>query len=163
MGSIWLEPIGHVRTAVPRESVKESFERLESQIEVLEPYRDALTGVDGFSHLIVLFFMHELPEERRATLVVKPRGLLRYGLSPEDLPTIGVFACDSPARPNPIGVSVVELLGRDGRILRVRGLDAHDGTPVLDVKPYTPDRVIPTPKVPAWQEELLRRSGARRV
>lgn len=158
-----LTPVGYVRTEAADEEVKERWEELVSEIEVLPEYEPGLTGIDGFSHIIVLFFMHKLPPRGRSTLLVKPRGLLRYGLTLDELPTIGVFACDSPARPNPIGVSVVELLGRRGRFLRVKGLDAFDGTPVLDVKPYTPDRAVPNVKVPRWHEELLKRTGARRV
>lgn len=161
--AITLEPVGFVRTPASREAVKERWERLVSEIEILEPYEDALEGLDGFSHLIVLTFLHEVPEEARGTLQVKPWGLLRHGLRPEDLPTIGVFACDSPVRPNPIGVSIVDLLGRRGRVLRVRSLDAFDGTPVLDLKPFTPDREVRSPDVPDWHRDLMRRSGAPRV
>ncbi|HZP89915.1 MAG TPA: tRNA (N6-threonylcarbamoyladenosine(37)-N6)-methyltransferase TrmO [Actinomycetota bacterium] len=161
--AIQLRPIGVVRHGGSREDVKARWEELESRIEVLEPYAAGLEGVDGFSHLIVLTYLHEVDDEGRATLLVKPRGLLRLGLALEELPTVGVFACDSPVRPNPIGVSVVRLLGREGRVLRVRGLDAFDGTPVLDLKPYGPDRSVPEIAVPAWHEELARRAGTDRV
>lgn len=160
---IVLTPVGYVRTKAADEEVKEKWDKLVSEIEVLPEYEAALTGIDGFSHLIILFFMHKLPPESRSTLLVKPRGLLRYGLTLDELPTIGVFACDSPARPNPIGVSVVEFLGRRGRFLRLKGLDAFDGTPVLDIKPYTPDRAILNVRVPEWHEELLRKARAKRV
>lgn len=161
--SIALEPIGFVRTDAPADAVKSRWESLVSEIEILESYEPGLAGIDGFSHLIVLFFMDRLPAQARSTLLVKPRGLLRLGLTLEELPTVGVFACDSPARPNPIGVSIVALLGRRGRVLRVRGLDALDGTPVVDLKPYTPDRAIRDPATPRWHQELVRKSGAPRV
>ncbi len=160
---ISMRPVGFVRTEATREALKERFEELEAEIEIHEPYESALEGIDGFSHLIVLFFMHEVPEGERDTLQVKPRGLLRHGLTPEELPTIGVFACDSPVRPNPVGVSVVEVVERRGRSLRVKGLDAFDGTPVLDIKPYTPDRAVPEADAPGWHRELLRKAGAKRV
>lgn len=160
---IALEPIGYVRTRASRDEVKTRFEELESEVEVGEAFEDGLAGIDGFSHLFVLTFLHELGEEARATLRVKPRGLLRLGLTPEELPTVGVFACDSPVRPNPIGLSIVRLLGREGRRLRVRGLDAFDGTPVLDLKPYGPDRVMEGVRVPGWHEDLQRRTGRMRV
>ncbi|MBI2237025.1 MAG: tRNA (N6-threonylcarbamoyladenosine(37)-N6)-methyltransferase TrmO [Actinobacteria bacterium] len=158
-----LEPIGYVRTRVSPEEVKAAWEELQSEIEILEAYEAGLTGIDGFSHLFVLTYLHEVSDEARSTMNVKPRGLLRFGLTLEELPTIGVFACDSPMRPNPIGVTVVRLLGREGRVLRVRGLDAFDGTPVLDLKPYGPDRVIPDVRVPGWHEELTRKAGTKRV
>ena len=161
--TIQLRPIGFVRRDAAREDVRARWEELESEIEVLEPYAPGLEGVDGFSHLIVLTYLHEVDQAGRGTLRVKPRGLLRFGLTLDELPTVGVFACDSPVRPNPIGVSVVRLLGRKGRMLRVRGLDAFDGTPVLDLKPYGPDRAVRGVAVPAWHEELTRRAGTDRV
>lgn len=160
---ITFEPIGYVRVDVADDVVKREWESLDSEIEVIEPYEAGLSGLDGFSHLIVITFLHELPPDGRSVLQVKPRGLLRMGLTLDELPTIGVFACDSPSRPNPIGVSIVELLGREGRHLRVRALDAFDRTPVLDLKPYTPDRAVQGLRSPAWHEELLRKSGARHV
>jgi tRNA-Thr(GGU) m(6)t(6)A37 methyltransferase TsaA len=160
---IELHPIGYVRTDASPEAVRSSHEKLVSDIEVLEAFEAALEGIDGFSHVIALFWMHGLDEAARATLRVKPRGLLRHGLTEDELPTIGVFACDAPVRPNPIGLSVVEVLGRDGRRLHVRGLDAFDGSPVLDIKPYTADRSVTGTRAPGWHDELLRRSGASHV
>lgn len=88
---------------------------------------------------------------------------MRYGLSLEELPEIGVFASDAPVRPNPIGLSVVELLGRDGTTLNTKGLDAYDGAPVLDIKPYTEDRIVADARMASWHEDLLRKTGAKRV
>jgi len=107
-----LEPISYVRTRVSPEEVKAAWEELQSEIEILEAYEAGLTGIDGFSHLFVLTYLHEVSDEARSTMNVKPRGLLRFGLTLEELPTIGVFACDSPMRPNPIGVTVVRWAGR---------------------------------------------------
>ncbi|MPN59153.1 hypothetical protein SDC9_206873 [bioreactor metagenome] len=77
----------------------------------------------------------------------------------KDLPLVGLFATRSPARPNPIGISVVRLIKVDKNLLTVRGLDAIDGTPVLDVKPYLPqnDR-IENPVIPEWAQVLARES-----
>lgn len=158
-----LEPIGVIRTAASDEEVKASAEDLESSIEVFEPFEPALAGIDGFSHLFVLTLLDRVDEQGRTTFQVKPRGLLRLGLALDELPTIGVFACDSPVRPNPIGLSVVRLAGRDGRVLTVRGLDAFDGTPVLDIKPYGPDRIVADPAVPAWHRDLSEKAGTRRI
>jgi tRNA-Thr(GGU) m(6)t(6)A37 methyltransferase TsaA len=161
--SIQLEPIGFVRHGTPDEVVKEQWAELVARIEILEHYAEGLVQIDGFSHLILLYWMHRLSEGARQRLVVRPRGMLRHGLSLEELPTIGVFACDSPARPNPIGLTIVELISREGSTLTVRGVDAYDGSPVLDVKPYSLDRLVPDAKDAPWHEELIRRTGARRV
>jgi tRNA-Thr(GGU) m(6)t(6)A37 methyltransferase TsaA len=161
--TISLEPVGIVRTAASQDEVKSSWEVLESAIEVLEPYEAALAGLDGFSHVFVLTFLDRIDPRARTTLQVRPRGLLRLGLSLEELPTIGVFACDSPVRPNPIGLSIVRVVRREGRLLTVRGLDAFDGTPVLDLKPYGPDRVVADPAVPRWHRELSAKAGTNRI
>ncbi len=158
-----LDPIGQVRHDHPDDVLKDQWHSLTTLIEIRPDLEDGLLEIDGFSHLIVLFWMHRLQEEVRTKLQVQPRGLLRMGLTREDLPTIGVFACDAPPRPNPIGLTVVELLGRDGPTLEVRGLDAYSGTPVLDVKPYTSDRLVPDLKESGWHADLIRKTGARRV
>lgn len=156
-------PIGVVRTDASDETVKASWQDLHSRIEVFESFAAGLEGIDGFSHLIVVTFLHRIAADRRSTLRVKPRGLLRFGLTLQELPTIGVFACDSPVRPNPIGVSIVRLVAREDRILRVRGLDAFHATPVLDLKPYGRDRSITDVTLPAWHERLAHRAGTDRV
>lgn len=93
-------------------------------VEVDSVYAPGLRSVTGCTHLILLYWMD------RAT-----RGLLVQQPRHADGPR-GTFALRSPARPNPIALSVVELLGRDGDTLRVRGLDCLDGTPLVDIKPY---------------------------
>jgi tRNA-Thr(GGU) m(6)t(6)A37 methyltransferase TsaA len=160
---IVLSPIGYLRHGASDEVVKEQWPDLVATLEVLEPYADGLTAIDGFSHLILLFWMHRLREGGRERRVIKPRGLLRHGLTLDELPTIGVFACDTPVRPNPIGLTIVELLGREGRILTVRGVDAYEGTPVLDIKPYSLDRSVPGAKDAPWHEALIYKTGAKRV
>ncbi|MFW6125688.1 MAG: tRNA (N6-threonylcarbamoyladenosine(37)-N6)-methyltransferase TrmO [Chloroflexota bacterium] len=145
------EPIGVVRTELGNDAVKESWPRgIEAGIEVFEACSEALDGIEDFSHLIVLFHMHETTEEQRKTMKARPRRFTRYGLRLEDLPLVGVFCLDSPHRPNPIGISIVTFLGREGNTLRVTGLDAFDGTPVLDIKPYTPDRCRTQLRLPHW-------------
>lgn len=160
---ITLDPIGYVRHGAADEVVKEQWETLESRIEILPGLVDGLGKVEGFSHLIVLYWMHRLREGGRSILQIKPRGLMRHGLTLEELPLLGVFASDAPVRPNPIGLTVVELVGREGNVLKVRGLDAFDGAPVLDIKPYTEDRMVGEARMADWHGELLRKSGARRV
>ena len=145
------EPIGVVRTKLSNDAVRESWpEGIEADIEVFGDCAEALDGIDAFSHLIVLLYLHEATEEQRKTLKSRPRRFLKYGLSLEDLPLVGVFCLDSPHRPNPIGLSVVRLLEKKGSTLRVDGLDAFDSTPVLDIKPYTPDRCRNQLQLPPW-------------
>lgn len=158
-----LHPIGTVRHDHPDDVLKDQWHSLTSAIDLRPELEPGLLQIDGFSHLIVLFWMHRLDEDARLRLQIQPRGLLRLGLTPEELPTIGVFACDAPPRPNPIGLSIVELVGRDSTTLTVRGLDAFSGTPVIDIKPYTQDRRIDGLREAAWHDELIRKTGARRV
>ncbi len=156
MRGIELKPIGVIRTKLGNEDVKASWSGgVEAEIEIFKEYGDALEGVDGFSHLIVLFYMHQTTEEQRKTLKVKPRRFIRYGLDLEALPLVGVFSVDSPHRPNPIGFTIVKVLERRGSILKVDGMDAFDGTPVLDLKPYTRERCKADIQIPIWLKQLL--------
>jgi len=156
---ILLKPIGFVRTEATDEDVK--LRKVVSTIEILPEYEEGLKGIDGFSHLIVLCYFHRLREHEKGVLTVKPRRLLRYGFREEELPEVGVFALDSPARPNPIALSIVEFIGRRGRELQVKGLDAFNGTPVLDIKPYTPSRVVENLRFPRWFKKLMEKSPYR--
>ena len=96
----------------------------EGALEILPEFELGLTDIEGFSHLFVLW------EFTRA------QGFELLGTPPSDDRPHGVFATRSPRRPNPIGLTVVELLRRDGLLLHVRGVDMLDGTPILDLKPY---------------------------
>jgi tRNA-Thr(GGU) m(6)t(6)A37 methyltransferase TsaA len=96
----------------------------EGTLEIDSDLERGLTDVEGFSHLFVLWLFH------------RARDFDLVGVPPTDDRPHGVFATRSPRRPNPIGLTVVELLGREGRRLRVRGVDMLDGTPLLDIKPY---------------------------
>jgi tRNA-Thr(GGU) m(6)t(6)A37 methyltransferase TsaA len=112
---------------------------------------EAVAGLDAFSHLEVVFLFHLVDEAGVATGARRPRG------NP-DWPTVGIFAQRGKDRPNRIGVSRCELLGVDGLELRVRGLDAVDGSPVLDVKPWM-EEFAPRGEVrqPRWTRELMAR------
>jgi tRNA-Thr(GGU) m(6)t(6)A37 methyltransferase TsaA len=96
----------------------------EGVLELLPEFEIGLTDIDGFSHLIVLWVFHG------------SNGFELIGTPPIDDRPHGVFATRSPRRPNPIGLTVVELLRHEGTRLHVRGLDMLDGTPILDLKPY---------------------------
>lgn len=126
---------------------------------------DALDGLNGFSHIWILFYFHQNHRDGRSDHTIKTK------VHPPRLggQAVGVFATRSPHRPNPIGLSLVELIGIEGRDLIVGGLDIIDGTPVLDIKPYLPSieskpnahggwsEAIPERTVTCtWSEESLR-------
>lgn len=142
---IVLKPIGVVRTAAVGDEVKDKT-RI-SQIVIRNELAEALDGIDDFSHLFVLFWLHEIPAKQQKTLKVHPRGR-------RDLPLLGVFATRSMLRPNPIGLTLVELVKVEGNVLTVRGLDAFDGTPVLDIKPFDPWDTAKDARVPRWWTKL---------
>jgi tRNA-Thr(GGU) m(6)t(6)A37 methyltransferase TsaA len=122
------QPIGFVRgpytdsKAIPKGlGAKHDAEGV---LEILPEFEAGLTDVEGFSHLFVVWAFD------------RSEGFELLGRTPIDELPHGVFATRSPRRPNPIALTVVELLGRDGRQLHVRGLDMLDGTPIFDIKPY---------------------------
>ena len=96
----------------------------EGVLEILPEFEPGLTDIEGFSHLFVIWAFD------------RSEGYELFGKSPTDELPHGVFATRSPLRPNPVALSVVELVSRDGNKLRVRGVDMLDGTPILDIKPY---------------------------
>ena len=158
-GALELRPVGVVRTEASQDTIREKRAGTVSRIEVFPEFEEALDGLGGFSHLFVISHLNQLRPEQVGHLKVKPRGLLRYGLKLEDLPTVGVFALDSPTRPNPLGLSLAALVRRRGRTLTVLGLDLFDGTPVLDLKPYESGYRTGTFRVPRWHAALLRKAG----
>jgi len=100
----------------------------EGTLKILPEFELGLTDIEGFSHLFVIWEFHHSKEFALVGALI--------GTPPIDDRPHGVFATRSPRRPNPIGLTVVELLRRDGPVLHVRGLDMLDGTPILDIKPY---------------------------
>ena len=157
---IVLDPIGVVHRRVSDDEVRSEARGLESEVEVYPQYRDALDGLEGFSHIFVLAYFHKLRPEQTGPLKVRPKRLTKYGLKLEDLPLVGDFALDSPTRPNPIGLSLVRLLRIEGgRRLVVLDLDYFDGTPVLDIKPYQPGYRSDNYTLPNWNVELARKAG----
>jgi tRNA-Thr(GGU) m(6)t(6)A37 methyltransferase TsaA len=147
--SIPLDPIGRVRSPVTDTTLDENWGAVVSEIHLAARFAPGLRGLETFSHALIVFFMdHEFRPEH--DLVRRPRGRA-------DMPELGIFAQRGKQRPNPLGVTVVEILDVAGPVLTVRGLDAIDGTPVLDVKPYVPefDRRNGT-RVPEWIEHLMK-------
>lgn len=146
--SLELTVIGTVRSPV-REGVDAEWGAVEATVELTADLADALHGLTDFSHALIVFYMHQSTFARE-DLVRRPQGRA-------DLPKVGIFAQRAKHRPNAIGVTAVEIVGVDGRFLRVRGLDAIDGTPVLDVKPYFPwfDRRDDV-RTPDWCDVIMR-------
>ena len=128
-----LKAIGVVRNEIKQKPARGfNWREVVSQIIIDSHLAEALDGLDDFSHIIVLYWMHQATDSQKMAIKVHPRG--RQDISP-----VGLFASRSPYRPNPLGKTTVRLLERRGNILRVAGLDAIDGTPVVDIKPYIPD------------------------
>jgi tRNA-Thr(GGU) m(6)t(6)A37 methyltransferase TsaA len=116
-----------------------------AKIKVFKEYCEGLRGVEEYSHLIILYWIHLRDSDtNRGTPLVYPR---RHAVNV----LTGVFACRSPSRPNPIGLCVVELVGREGCTLTVKGLDALEGSPIIDIKPYVPNiDSIPNARTTKW-------------
>jgi tRNA-Thr(GGU) m(6)t(6)A37 methyltransferase TsaA len=141
--SFTARPIGRVRSRVT-EPVDLDWGAVESRV-VLEPsYRAGLRGLGEFSHVLVVAWLHGAAFDPARHLVRRPRGLA-------ELPELGIFAQRAKDRPNPLGVTVVKLVSVEADGITVRGLDAIDGTPILDVKPYLPRWDSPgDATVPDW-------------
>jgi tRNA-Thr(GGU) m(6)t(6)A37 methyltransferase TsaA len=152
MQRIVMTPIGIVRSPVSGD--KEDFwGGVEAAIE-LDPVRfgpEALAGIDEYSHVEVLFHFHKFAEDAVATGLRHPRGNPNW-------PEVGIFAQRAKARPNRIGATICRVVGVEGRRLRVTGLDAFEGTPVLDIKPvlaeFTPDKG--EIRQADWSRELMK-------
>ena len=128
---IEFQPIGFVR--VEAEDVPRSWRRseLEGTLVIDERYLEGLVDIERGQRIVVIFNFHRSPEFSMELLRQTP---------PHTGKKTGIFSICSPVRPNPIGMSVVEVLGVEGGAVRVRGLDMLDGTPILDIKPYIADR-----------------------
>lgn len=136
-----VRPVGLIHTPfrqrgeAPRQG---RFSREEALIEIFPAFAEGLLGVEHSRYLLVLYWCDRADRERLVT--VTPHG-------PEPR---GVFACRSPSRPNPIALCVAELVRREGNRLVVRGVDALDGSPLVDIKPYVPDLDCVPTDAPGW-------------
>jgi len=140
--TICMQSIATVHSPFTEGGVRISRRDIIAQIVVREDLAEALTGIEEWSHLIVLFWMDRLAE--------KPCRLTTHPRHRADLPEVGVLGARGPHRPNPIGMAIVELLKRDENVLTVKALDAYDGSPVLDIKPYDHYDAITGLRAPAW-------------
>lgn len=152
--TIRIRSIGIVRRLQNDENVRDRS--LACKIVLDKRLMRALDGISWFSHLFILFWMHGIRETDRRVLRVHPRGR-------KDVRLQGVYATRGARRPNPIGLTLVRLLSRRANVLRVQGLDAADGTPVLDIKPYDYWDSTQKARVPAWwlklERERIKRSS----
>ena len=147
MDALTVVPIGVVRNEV-QAHVRSGWVKIVSELVFDDVYTDALDGLEGFSHVMVLFWM-DRPENYPSKGHVQNR---------PDYPIIWRFAGRGMYRPNPIGVTSVALISRDKNVLKVQGLDIIDGTPIIDIKPYIPafDRVE-SPQTPDWARQIYER------
>jgi len=145
MKKVQIHPIGFVERIRPNENDKDRS--LESKIIINKNLTKALDGLDDFSHIYVIFWMDR----------VKNTTYLHHPSKKKNLKPVGIFATRAPIHPNPIGLTLVELIKHERNILWVKGLDAYDKTPVLDIKPY-PDWehgrciIIDDYRIPKWLE-----------
>jgi len=143
-----VEWIGTIYNAV-KEPRDEGWAGVVSEVVLDETLAHGLDGIEEFSHVLILYWMHRAAEAEPVRMRRRPRGR-------PDMPEVGIFAQRARHRPNPIGVTAVRLLKRDGNRLVVQGLDAIDGTPVVDVKPYVPAYdAAPSPRTAEWVDRLM--------
>lgn len=139
-------PIGVIyseHTAAEKTPIQPVYAKgCKGRVEVYPEFAEGLKDLGGFSHLYLLYHFHQC---RKVQLTVKP--------FLQDVER-GVFSTRAPCRPNPIGLSVVELIKMEGNILHVDGLDILDGTPLLDIKPYTEKFDLHAVKKNGWQDEV---------
>jgi tRNA-Thr(GGU) m(6)t(6)A37 methyltransferase TsaA len=125
---IEFEPIGFVKTDLEKVPRHWTVSEAEGAIVINEEYAAGLKDIEAGQRIVVLFYFHQSPQFTAEFLIQTP---------PHRSESLGVFSICSPIRPNPIGMSVVEVLGVEDRVIRIKGLDMRDGTPVLDIKPVT--------------------------
>jgi tRNA-Thr(GGU) m(6)t(6)A37 methyltransferase TsaA len=143
----WDESWGNLSWQQKREQIKQQNQAV-SELVIDNDLDGILDGIDEFSHILVLYWAHLGPAEKRSLTRVHPMGR-------QDFPLTGIFATQSPVRPNPILATVVKLEEHQGNILKVTGLDAMDGSPILDIKPYTGSLIVnETIKVPDWIRQI---------
>ena len=165
-GDIVIKPVGVIRNTIAEPflvagedglsmqgELKDSMKRVHrmeteiSQILIRDDLSGILDGIDEYSHIIVLYWAHKVPEERRTLTKVHPMGR-------KDYPLLGIFSTCSPARPNPVLMTVVSLQERKGNKLFVSGLDAVDGSPVIDIKPYVGRFYPEEVRIPDWMQQI---------
>lgn len=141
---IKLKPIGFAENQEKKHFG--GWDAIVTDLVIDKEYQDALKGLEDYSHLIIVYWMHDI---KTCDIRHVPQG--KVG----EVPEVGIFACRCPQRPNPIGVSTVEILGIRDNVVTVKGLDVIKDTPILDIKPYTPQYdSVSDAKVPDWVNKL---------
>lgn len=145
--TIQLNAVGYVHSTRPQ-TVDDFWDQEQAYIELAPEYEpDSLKGLNTFSHVAILFYMHQVERVTKGTR--RPRNR-------SDWPEVGIFAQRGKNRPNAIGLTVCRVLKIEGRCLYVQGLDAIDGTPVLDIKPWVGEMGARGElKEPQWMAELM--------
>lgn len=133
--SITLQSVGVVRSPFSEDAPERDWADVEAEIHINADLLGGLKGIENHSHLVVVFFLHKFTFDHTRDL---------QQAVPNRDEMVGVFALRTNRRPNAIGTTTVRVIGVEERVIRVRGLDALDGSPVLDIKPYAPpERLIP--------------------
>ncbi|MFP3951984.1 MAG: tRNA (N6-threonylcarbamoyladenosine(37)-N6)-methyltransferase TrmO [Candidatus Bathyarchaeia archaeon] len=146
MEAVEVQPIGVIRNNAGKRSHGE-WSQVISRLIIDEKYAGALDGLEAFSHINVLFYLHKM--ERDFVSLIHPTG------NP-DLPLVGAFSTRTPNRPSKIGLTIVPIEEIRRNIIYVRGLDAYNGSPLLDIKPYFP-RNLQQVNVPEWSKRIKKR------
>ena len=147
MEEIIMHPIGFVKNEVSsRKDV--SWGEDTSVIQLKDEYASGLAGLEDFSHAVILFYLDQAKYERERHLQRRPQNR-------EDMPLVGIFSQRGKDRPNQIGMTSVRILSVSENALTVQGLDAIDGTPILDIKPYYPVYDRKDAEVPEWVGRLM--------
>jgi tRNA (adenine37-N6)-methyltransferase len=144
-GTIIIKPLGQAKNEVSKPMLP-GWKDVVTKISIEKKYTKGLDGIEAYSHVIIVYWMDK---EKECHLKHHPQGRA-------DVPYVGIFACRCPQRPSRIAMSTVELVGRINNSIIVKGLDIINGTPILDIKPYTPqyDKVGKS-KVPKWISKLV--------
>jgi len=141
--------IGNISSSV-KEQTDLNWGKVESKIVIEPELSEGLTGLSDFSHIIVVYYLNEAKFIKEKHLIRRPQGR-------EDMPMVGILSQRAKDRPNQIGITSVELVSVKDNVITVRGLDAIDGTPVLDIKPYYPIYDSKNEaKVPNWVNVLMK-------
>jgi len=144
---ICLTPVGFVHTEAVGKDVRNKT--VISRIVFNEDYTEALEGIEEFSHLFVIFWLNKVSVHDRKKLKARPCGR-------NDMPLLGLFATCTPHRPNPIGLTRVKLLNVQRNVITVQDLDAFDGTPVLDIKPFDHWNKTEDFRIPDWWKKIIK-------
>ncbi len=147
---IKIRPVGIVHSPV-KEGVDENWGNVISEIHLDPEFRDGLKGLAEFSHVIVVFYLHKSSFDIGRDLIRRPQGRV-------DMPMTGIFAQRAKHRPNPLGLTAAKIVEIKDGVLVVQGLDAIDGTPVIDLKPYCPAYDLRVDaRVPDWVNILMQK------